>query len=107
MIGSPGGGPLLARPLRCSHHVPERAEVPVAVFTPAPGGGGACRVRPGSAGVTAPGALAAATRPRERVVLGRIREGDLHHLRRSCGLAGPLRSPATGPIREGDRPRRD
>ena len=88
MIGSPGGGALLARSLRCSHHVPERAEVPVAVFTPALGGGGACRVRPGSVGDCS-GCIRSGHRPRERVVLGRIREGDLHHLRRFGGLAGP------------------
>jgi hypothetical protein len=35
MIGSAGVGPLLARSLRWSHQVPERAEVPGAVFTPA------------------------------------------------------------------------
>jgi hypothetical protein len=42
---------LLARSLRWSHQVPGCVDVPVAAFTPARGGGGACRVRPGSAGV--------------------------------------------------------
>jgi hypothetical protein len=40
--------------------------------------------------VTAVGTFAAATRPGERVVRGRIREGHLHHLRRFGGLAPPV-----------------
>ena len=47
--------------------------------------------------MTARSALAAATRPRERVVLSRIREGHLHHLRRSGGLARPPASPRLVP----------
>jgi len=37
---------LLARSLRWSHQVPGCVDDPVAAFTPARGGGGACRVRP-------------------------------------------------------------
>ena len=61
-------------------------------------------MRPRSPG-TAPGAFALATRPPERVVCGRIREGRLRHLRRPGGCAWPV-APA-GPIREGGWPCRD